>query len=149
MFFAKLLLVLLLVSFTWKTNIFFLFWSGKVELSNPKAELRILEVFYHKIYKVKHWGSSTLTLYWSLGLGDQYRFHVKTCYHWLCCSGISNACLDTFIFCFYRMIIESRILYFLVRSFHQMRKSRISMINTGPCEQKRLDTFDSFYIIVT
>jgi hypothetical protein len=25
---------------------------GKVELSSPKAELRILEVFYHKIYKV-------------------------------------------------------------------------------------------------
>lgn len=24
----------------------------KVELSSPKAELRILEVFYHKIYKV-------------------------------------------------------------------------------------------------
>lgn len=24
----------------------------KVELSNPQAELRILEVFYHKIYKV-------------------------------------------------------------------------------------------------
>eukprot|EP00250_Pteridium_aquilinum_P017737 c23759_g1_i1 orf=877-4185(-) len=26
--------------------------KGKVELSNPQAELRILEVFYHKIYKV-------------------------------------------------------------------------------------------------
>ncbi|KAJ7528132.1 hypothetical protein O6H91_16G085500 [Diphasiastrum complanatum] len=26
--------------------------KGKVELSSPKAELRILEVFYHKIYKI-------------------------------------------------------------------------------------------------
>jgi hypothetical protein len=26
--------------------------KSKVERSNPKAELRILEVFYHKIYKV-------------------------------------------------------------------------------------------------
>jgi len=28
---------------------------AQVELSDPKAELRLLEVFYHKIYKVKNY----------------------------------------------------------------------------------------------
>lgn len=86
-----LLLVILLISLTWKTHIFLLFWSGKVELSNPKAELRILEVFYHKIYKVKHWDYSILSLYRSPALGDQYRFDVLTSYHLLCCKWFSNA----------------------------------------------------------
>lgn len=150
MFVTMLLLVLLLISLTWKTHIFLLFWSGKVELSNPKAELRILEVFYHKIYKVKHWDYSIFSLYWSPALEDRYRFDDVTCYHLLCCNYISNACLETFLcFYFYGMIIESSNWYFLVRSFHQMRKSRISMINTGLCEQKRLETFCSFCIIVT
>jgi hypothetical protein len=27
----------------------------QVELSNPNVEIRLLEVFYHKIYKVRAW----------------------------------------------------------------------------------------------
>ena len=36
------------------------FNAQQVELSNPDAELRLLEVFYHKIYKVR---AFTLVVY--------------------------------------------------------------------------------------
>lgn len=35
-----------------ESNAFFHSYLKQVELSHPNAEIRLLEVFYHKIYKV-------------------------------------------------------------------------------------------------
>lgn len=51
-----------------------MFWK-QVELSNPDAELRLLEVFYHKIYKACHFSKFILVVC------SQIIKNTITCFH--------------------------------------------------------------------